>query len=65
MESIVISGACRTPISDFQGVFPPMETPQLRDAVPATTLNRMCGSGMMAAMMAYDALATGSALERA
>lgn len=29
--------------------------------VPATTLNKMCGSGMKAAMMAYDALATGSA----
>ena len=36
----------------------------LGDAVPATTLNRMCGSGMKAAIMAYDALATGSALER-
>ncbi len=51
-------------MSGFQGVLSPIETPQLGDAVPATTLNRMCGSGMMAAMMAYDALATGSALER-
>ncbi len=33
----------------------------LGEAVPATTLNKMCGSGMKAAMMAYDTLATGSA----
>ncbi|MEM9318639.1 MAG: acetyl-CoA C-acyltransferase [Pseudomonadota bacterium] len=29
--------------------------------VPATTLNKMCGSGMKAAMMAHDALALGQA----
>ena len=29
--------------------------------VPATTLNKMCGSGMKAAMMAHDALALGAA----
>ena len=29
--------------------------------VPATTLNKMCGSGMKAAMMAYDTLALGAA----
>ncbi len=29
--------------------------------VPATTINKMCGSGMKAVMMAYDALALGSA----
>src|SRR5512138_2757405 len=28
---------------------------------PATTVNKMCGSGMKAAMMAYDELATGNA----
>lgn len=33
----------------------------LDDSVPATTLNKMCGSGMKAAMMAYDALALGQA----
>ncbi|HMO70943.1 MAG TPA: acetyl-CoA C-acyltransferase, partial [Paracoccaceae bacterium] len=33
----------------------------LSDAVPATTLNKMCGSGMKAAMLAADALALGSA----
>ncbi|PWS22350.1 acetyl-CoA C-acetyltransferase, partial [Enterococcus faecium] len=27
----------------------------------ATTINKMCGSGMQAAMMAHDALASGSA----
>ncbi|MEM1341524.1 MAG: acetyl-CoA C-acyltransferase [Pseudomonadota bacterium] len=31
----------------------------LGEEVPATTLNKMCGSGMKAAMMAYDALALG------
>ena len=30
-------------------------------AVTATTVNKMCGSGMQAAIMAYDALAAGSA----
>ena len=33
----------------------------LAEEVPATTLNKMCGSGMKAAMMAFDALATGQA----
>ena len=30
-------------------------------SVPATTVNKMCGSGMKAAMLGYDALASGSA----
>lgn len=33
----------------------------LGESVPATTLNKMCGSGMKAAMMAYDSLALGQA----
>jgi acetyl-CoA C-acetyltransferase len=33
----------------------------LPQSVEATTVNKMCGSGMMAAMMAADALATGGA----
>lgn len=33
----------------------------LDQGVPATTLNKMCGSGMQAAMMASDAIAAGSA----
>ena len=33
----------------------------LGEAVPATTLNKMCGSGMKAAMMAYDQIALGHA----
>ncbi len=33
----------------------------LDDSVPATTLNKMCGSGMKAAMMAHDLLALGQA----
>ncbi|MEL6125610.1 MAG: acetyl-CoA C-acyltransferase [Pseudomonadota bacterium] len=32
----------------------------LGDHVPATTLNKMCGSGMKAAMMAHDQLALGN-----
>lgn len=33
----------------------------LGEEVPATTLNKMCGSGMQAAMMAFDRLALGHA----
>ncbi|MEJ6392929.1 acetyl-CoA C-acyltransferase [Gymnodinialimonas sp. 2305UL16-5] len=33
----------------------------LGEEVPATTLNKMCGSGMKAAMMSHDALALGQA----
>lgn len=33
----------------------------LDEGVPATTLNKMCGSGMKAAMMAYDQIAIGHA----
>jgi acetyl-CoA C-acetyltransferase len=33
----------------------------LGDEVPATTLNKMCGSGMKAAMMAFDQIALGRA----
>ncbi len=33
----------------------------LSEAVPATTLNKMCGSGMKAAMMAWDRIALGGA----
>ena len=33
----------------------------LPDSVPATTVNKMCGSGMKAAMMAHDAITAGSA----
>ncbi|MCU0911963.1 MAG: acetyl-CoA C-acetyltransferase, partial [Rhodobacteraceae bacterium] len=33
----------------------------LPEAVPATTLNKMCGSGMKAAMMAWDRIALGQA----
>lgn len=33
----------------------------LGEEVPATTLNKMCGSGMKAAMMAFDQLALGQA----
>lgn len=105
MHDIVITGAARTPMGGFQGVFADVDAPTLgggairaalsqaglvsadevlmgcvlpaglgqapaRQAaflgglgedVPATTLNKMCGSGMKAAMIAYDQIAAGGA----
>lgn len=105
MQEVVITGAARTAMGGFQGVFRPLEAPKLGGAairaaldqtgplavdevlmgcvlpagqgqaparqalfeaglteeVPATTLNKMCGSGMKAAMMAYDRIALGAA----
>ena len=105
MRSVVISGAARTPMGGFQGVFDGVEAATLGGAairaalgdaraetvdevlmgcvlpagqgqaparqagfaaglgeeVPATTLNKMCGSGMKAAMMAVDQIALGHA----
>ena len=105
MNDVFISGAARTPMGGFQGVFANLTAPTLggaaiagaiKDAafepaqvdellmgcvlpagqgqaparqagfaaglgadVPATTLNKMCGSGMKAAMMGFDRLALG------
>lgn len=105
MEEVVISGAARTPIGAFQGMFAPLEARTLgghaiaaaladarcdpdaidellmgcvlsagqgqaparqagilgglSHAVPATTLNKMCGSGMKAVMIAADQIALG------
>ncbi len=105
MSEVVITGASRTAMGGFQGVFAPMSASELGgtairaaleqanaaqvdevlmgcvlpagqgqaparqalfaggigEEVPATTLNKMCGSGMKAAMMAYDRLALGDA----
>ena len=105
MQDIVITGASRTAMGGFQGVFSGVEAARLGgaairaalgqagrpavdelvmgcvlpagqgqaparqagyaaglgDAVPATTLNKMCGSGMKAAMVAWDRLALGHA----
>ena len=105
MQDVVISGAARTAMGGFQGVFADVDAPTLGGAairaalenagvatvdevlmgcvlpagqgqaparqaaflgglgeeVPATTLNKMCGSGMKAAMIAFDQIATGSA----
>ncbi len=104
-DSVVITGAARTPMGGFQGAFSGVPAADLGGAaiaaalsaagleadvvgellmgcvlpagqgqaparqagfkaglgqdVPATTLNKMCGSGMKAAMMAHDALALG------
>ncbi|SPF79886.1 acetyl-CoA C-acyltransferase [Pseudoprimorskyibacter insulae] len=103
MHQVVITGASRTAMGGFQGVFSEASaadlggaaiknavaqagSPQidevlmgcvlpagqgqaparqagfaggLSDAVPATTLNKMCGSGMKAAMLAFDQIALG------
>ena len=103
MKQVVISGAARTPMGGFQGVFDNQTAAELggvairaaldgakvstveevlmgcvlpagqgqapaRQAgflaglgedVPATTLNKMCGSGMKAAMIAFDQIALG------
>ena len=105
MQDVVITGAARTAMGGFQGVFAAVDAPTLGGAailaalenaglaavdevlmgcvlpaglgqaparqaaflgglgeeVPATTLNKMCGSGMKAAMMAYDQIAAGGA----
>jgi acetyl-CoA C-acetyltransferase len=105
MEDVVITGAARTAMGGFQGVFSEVTAAELggvairaaltqasgpavdellmgcvlpagqgqapaRQAgfsgglgedVPATTLNKMCGSGMKATMMAFDRLALGHA----
>ncbi|WP_019955970.1 thiolase family protein [Yoonia vestfoldensis] len=105
MQDVVITGAARTAMGGFQGVFADVDAPTLGGAairaalenagvatvdevlmgcvlpaglgqaparqaaflgglgeeVPATTLNKMCGSGMKAAMMAFDQIAAGGA----
>ncbi|MEM9575442.1 MAG: acetyl-CoA C-acyltransferase [Pseudomonadota bacterium] len=103
MRDVVITGAARTPMGGFQGVFSSLTAAQLGgyairqalaearvetvdevvmgcvlpagqgqaparqagfaaglgEGVPATTLNKMCGSGMKAAMNAFDQIALG------
>ena len=105
MRQVVITGAARTPMGGFQGVFADVPAATLGGAairaaltqadratvdellmgcvlpagqgqaparqagfaaglgqdVPATTLNKMCGSGMKAAMMGFDQIALGGA----
>ena len=105
MQKVVITGAARTPMGGFQGVFADVDAPTLGgtaikaamvgagistvdevlmgcvlpagqgqaparqagflagldESVPATTLNKMCGSGMKAAMIAFDQIAGGGA----
>ncbi len=103
MRHVVITGATRTPMGGFQGVFADLSAAELGGAaiksaldgadvqtvdevimgcvlpagqgqaparqagflgglgeeVPATTLNKMCGSGMKAVMVAFDQIALG------
>ena len=105
MQDVVITGASRTAMGGFQGIFGDTSAAQLGGAairaalaqagkpavdellmgcvlpagqgqaparqagfaaglgeeVPATTVNKMCGSGMKTAMMAWDRLALGAA----
>ncbi|MGP6086992.1 thiolase family protein [Antarctobacter jejuensis] len=105
MEQVVITGASRTPMGGFQGIFAERDASALGgdairaalaqagkpavdellmgcvlpagqgqaparqagfaaglgEEVPATTLNKMCGSGMKAAMLAFNRLALGDA----
>lgn len=105
MKKVVITGAARTPMGGFQGVFDGVAAADLGgtairaalqqagtktvdevlmgcvlpagqgqaparqagfaaglgEEVPATTLNKMCGSGMKAAMVAFDQIALGHA----
>ncbi len=105
MRDVVISGAARTAMGGFQGVFSGLSAAEMGGAalgaalagagcgtvdellmgcvlpagqgqaparqagflaglgqeVPATTLNKMCGSGMKAAMVAFDQIALGQA----
>ena len=105
MRDVFISGAARTAMGGFQGVFSDVDAPTLggaairaamrqagvatvdevlmgcvlpagqgqaparqagfkaglADDVPATTVNKMCGSGMKTAMMAFDQIALGGA----
>ncbi|MEX0306184.1 MAG: acetyl-CoA C-acyltransferase [Ruegeria sp.] len=105
MNQVVITGAARTPMGGFQGMFDGVSAADLGGAairaalegagtqtvdevlmgcvlpagqgqaparqagfaagleeeVPATTLNKMCGSGMKAAMIAFDQIALGHA----
>ncbi len=105
MEKVAITGAARTPMGGFQGVFAEVDASVLGGAaiksamigagistadellmgcvlpagqgqaparqagfaaglgqdVPATTVNKMCGSGMKTTMMAFDQIALGTA----
>ena len=105
MKDVVITGAARTAMGGFQGVFADVDAPTLGGAairaamkgagvttvdevlmgcvlpggqgqaparqagfaaglgedVPATTVNKMCGSGMKTTMMAFDQIALGGA----
>lgn len=105
MRDVFITGASRTPMGGFQGIFSNVDAPTLGgaaikaalknagkphvdevlmgcvlpagqgqaparqagflagldDSVPATTINKMCGSGMKTTMMAFDQIALGGA----
>src|SRR6266516_2310293 len=63
-DPIVIVSAARTPMGAFQGELKGFAAPELGAAAilaaGCTTVNKMCGSGMKAAMFAHDLLACGT-----
>src|SRR5690554_5258515 len=69
-DSVVIVAGARTPMGGFQGSLPAglgqgparqaMRKAGLPDFIGATTINKLCGSGMKATMMIHDAIKAGS-----
>ena len=65
-DPVIIASVARTPMAGFQGAFAPMTAVELGSAaglarsVEATTVNKMCGSGMQATIMACEAILSGS-----
>src|SRR5712691_41169 len=63
-DPVVIVSAARTPMGAFQGELKDFAAPALGAGLPlstgCTTVNKMCGSGMKAAMFAHDLLVAGT-----
>jgi acetyl-CoA C-acetyltransferase len=68
-DPVVIVSATRTPLGRFMGDLSALSAHQLGshrgaglpDATGATTINKVCGSGMKATMLAHDIINAGSA----
>src|SRR5215217_830454 len=59
-DPVVILSAARTPLGRFMGDLTARGA-RLPDATGATTINKVCGSGMKATMLAHDIINAGSA----
>ena len=59
-DPVIIAAFARTPMGGFLGALSGALGAGLPLSVQATTINKMCGSGMQAAILASDALAAGS-----